>query len=81
MNEHKRMLHTILCVMHGRGWEVSGESFSSSDVFVHELAVELGMDCVIDEVLLLSRNKTMKDSMNISISHCATEVCSHCSDY
>ena len=51
--------------MHDRGWEVSGESFSSSDIFVHELAVELWTDCVVDEVLLLSRNRQWTFSPHI----------------
>ena len=33
---------------------------SSSDIFVHELAMEFRTDCVVDEVLFLNRNTFKK---------------------
>ena len=35
---------------------------SSSDIFVHELAMEFGTDCVVDEVLFLNRKKHIKEA-------------------
>ena len=70
MNEHKRMLQFCVymkCITEsGR----SVERASSSDVFVHELAVEFGTDCVVDEVLLLSRDRTMKINEYFNLTLC-----------
>ena len=35
---------------------------SSSDIFVHELAMEFRTDCVVDEVLFLDRKEHIKEA-------------------
>ena len=34
---------------------------SSSDIFVHELAMEFRTDCVVDEVFFLNRKKHIQE--------------------
>ena len=46
-------------------WIMKGvccQEISSSDIFVHELAMEFRTDCVVDEVLFLNRKKHIQEA-------------------
>jgi len=46
----------------GGRWKGRPSGASSSDIFVHELAMEFRTDCVVDEVLFLNRKKHIQEA-------------------
>ena len=83
MSEHKIMLQFCVYMKCMTEDVMLVERASSSEVFVHELAVEFWTDCIVDEALFLRRNRTMKDSLNtfFLIFFLCNWGGSHCSDY